>query len=88
MARAECDYTAPAFVHDELEVRLAVGDLGRSSFAFLYEIANVATGRIIATGKSITVAFDYARGASVPIPDAFRARLEEMRTNPTNFDKG
>ena len=32
IARAECDYRAPAYFGDELEVRLKVGDIGRSSF--------------------------------------------------------
>jgi acyl-CoA thioesterase FadM len=32
VARAECDYRAPAFFGEELEVRLWVGELGRSSF--------------------------------------------------------
>ena len=30
VARAECDYRAPAFFGEELEVRLWVGELGRS----------------------------------------------------------
>ena len=38
IARAECDYRAPAHFGDELEVRLQVGHLGRSSFELIYDI--------------------------------------------------
>ena len=41
IARAECDYRAPAHFGDELEVRLKVGEIGRSSFALEYEIVHV-----------------------------------------------
>jgi YbgC/YbaW family acyl-CoA thioester hydrolase len=42
IARAECDYRAPAPFGDELEVRLNVGDVGRTSFWLTYEIVNIA----------------------------------------------
>ena len=34
LARAECDYRAPAHFGDELEVRLSVGEIGRSSLCW------------------------------------------------------
>ena len=43
VARAECDYRAPAHFGDELEIRLSIGDLGRTSFGLIYEIVNAAT---------------------------------------------
>src|SRR4029077_14766917 len=38
IARAECDYRAPAHFGDELEVRLRVGTIGRASFVVGDEI--------------------------------------------------
>ena len=78
IAHAECDYRAPAHFGDELEVRVAVGEIGRSSFTLAYEIVEVS-GRRIATGKTVMVAYDYAQGASVPLPDATRALLQQTR---------
>src|SRR5262252_1972447 len=43
IARAECDYRSQAVFGDELEVRMTVGRIGRSSFELAYEIAQAAT---------------------------------------------
>src|SRR5436190_16861988 len=48
VARAECDYRAPAHFGDELEVRLNVGDVGRTSFGLTYEIVNATTSQKLA----------------------------------------
>ena len=79
LAHAECDYRAPAFVHDELEVRLTIGELGRTSFTFHYEIVNIEGGRRIANGKTVNVTYDYQAGAAIPIPDTTRQVLEDAR---------
>jgi acyl-CoA thioester hydrolase len=79
VVHAECDYRAPAVVHDELEIRLTVGAIGRSSFTFHYEVVNAANGRAIAGGKTVNVTYDYSIGARIPIPPATRALLEHAR---------
>src|SRR5436190_22143324 len=48
LARAECDYRAPAHFGEELEVRLKVGEVGTSSFTLLYEIVDGASERLMA----------------------------------------
>src|SRR5262245_1269731 len=79
IVHAACDYRAPTFIHDELEVRLTVGDIGRSSFTFLYEIVNVASGLPVADGKTVNVTFDYTANRTMPIPEETRALLERVR---------
>jgi acyl-CoA thioester hydrolase len=79
LARAECDYRAPAHFGDELEVRMNVGDIGRSSFALVYEIVHVAAGTLVATGKTVMVSYDYEAGKAVPLSDAARALLEDLK---------
>ena len=76
VARAECDYRAPAFFGDEIEVRLRVGDIGRSSFTFVYEILNARTEQRLAEVKTVMVVFDYEAGKPAPIPPAMRTLLE------------
>src|SRR6185369_11452432 len=80
IARAECDYRAPAHFGDELEVRVGIGEIGRSSFTLVYEIADAATGRLVATGKTVMVSYDYDKGASIPLPAATRALLVKLRS--------
>jgi acyl-CoA thioester hydrolase len=79
LARAECDYRAPAHFGDELEVRLNVDEIGRSSFVLVYEIADVKDDRLIAAGKTVMVSYDYDAGKAVPLPAETRALLEGVR---------
>ena len=77
IARAECDYRAPAHFGDELEVRLRVGAVGRTSFTLEYEIINPASAVRIATGRTVMVSYDYAAAKPVPLSDATRALLSD-----------
>jgi acyl-CoA thioester hydrolase len=79
IAHAECDYRAPAFVHDDLEVRLKLADCGRSSFTLAYAIVNAATEKRLADARTVSVIFDYTTGRPAPIPDETRALLETGR---------
>jgi len=79
IARAECDYRAPAHFGDELEVRVGIGAIGRSSFTLIYEIAHAVSGQLIATGKTVMVSYDYDNGASIPLPDATRELLQKTK---------
>jgi len=80
VARAECDYRAPAFFGDSLEVRLYVGEVGRSSFQLAYEVVNLAAQRTLAEARTVMVTYDYAAGRSIPIPAETRQVLEQART--------
>jgi acyl-CoA thioester hydrolase len=75
IAHAECDYRAPAFVHDELDIRLQLGECGRTSFALIYAIEN-QSGIRVADARTVSVTFDYATGRKIPIPDATRTLLQ------------
>ena len=79
IARAECDYRAPAHFGDELEIALRVGSIGSSSFTLTYEITHVATGKLVATGSTVMVSYDYQAGKSVPLPAATHELLERLR---------
>src|ERR1051325_7842306 len=73
MAHAECDYRAPAFMNDALDVRVKVSEVGHSSFTLIYEIANAATGQFLANAKTVLVTFDYAKKQAMPIPAEARS---------------
>jgi acyl-CoA thioester hydrolase len=42
-----------------------------------YEIRD-QDGRLVANARSVQVTYDYAAGASVPVPDSVRARIAEF----------
>jgi acyl-CoA thioester hydrolase len=79
IARAECDYRSPAHFGDELEIRVKVGEIGRSSFALLYEIAQAGSDRLVASGKTVMVSYDYEKGSPVQLPDATRDLLQRVK---------
>ena len=74
LARVECDYKRPATYGETLDVRLTVGEIGRSSFRYEYEIVD-GEGRTVMTAKTVQVMYDYAAGKPVPIPDDIRLLL-------------
>jgi acyl-CoA thioester hydrolase len=92
IARAECDYRAPAHFGDELEIRLGVSDIGRSSFTLKYQIVQAASEALVAVGITVMVSYDYAAGKSVPLSDAARELLERLQgsdpAEPAPHEKG
>ena len=76
IARAECDYRTPAHFGDELEVRLSVGDIGTSSFTLEYEIVGVPGDRLVASGRTVMVSYDYAAAKAVALPPETRVLLQ------------
>jgi len=79
IARAECDYRSPANFGDEVEVRLRVCELGRSSFVLEYEIVRPEDERVLASAKTVMVSYNYAAGRSVSLPQETRILLEGLR---------
>jgi acyl-CoA thioester hydrolase len=76
IVHAECDYRAPALAHDQLEVRLNLGAIGRSSVTLIYEIVNATTGVRLAEGRTVNVTLDPATRQLIPVPEQTRALLE------------
>lgn len=75
IVHASCNYRAPSHVSDELEVRLALAALGTSSVTLDYEIVNVTSEQLVADGRTVNVAYDYAAGHTIPLPQDTRVRL-------------
>jgi acyl-CoA thioester hydrolase len=74
LARVEADYKRPTRYGDVLDVRITVGEIGRSSFRYDYEVVD-AQDRVVLTAKTVQVMYDYAAGTPVPIPDSIRRLL-------------
>lgn len=74
LARAEVDYRGQAREGDELDVRLTIAKLGRTSFHYAYEIVD-QRGTLILQAKTVQVMYDYAAGRPVEIPEEIRRML-------------
>ena len=75
LAHTTIDFRSPALVHEELEVGIRVSRVGRSSFECAYRVEETAARRLVCDGRSVQVIYDYARGASYPVPEELRARI-------------
>ncbi len=76
LAEVSCQYKAPVPFGMPIAVRMRVTEMRNSSFMVEYEIVDQDSGRIMATGRSVNVAYDYAAGKSMPIPPEWRSRIE------------
>lgn len=75
LARAEVDYRAQVRYGDELEVRLSLERIGRTSFTYTYDLHDVTTNLLVAHASTVLVLFDYCQQKPVPIDEALRAKL-------------
>lgn len=71
-----CDYTAVVSAYDEVEIAMRVDHVGRTSYRFGFTMTRCADG-VIAARATLTLVFVGEDGKPVPIPDAYRALLEE-----------
>lgn len=76
LAEATCTYRAPATLGDTLHIYVIAGELRERSFVFEYRIDDATTGKLIATGRTVQVCYDYTAKTSLPISAALRAQLQ------------
>lgn len=83
-----CRYLAPVHLDDAPVVHLRVVELRARSFRFEYLITAGPSGRPVAHGSSVQVAYDYAQGRSAPIPDELRRRIEAFEGHTPSSGHG
>jgi acyl-CoA thioester hydrolase len=77
VAEASAAYKAPIAYTDQVIIDAGVTRLGTKSLQLEYLI-HAPDGRAFATGRTILVTYDYRRGVSIPIPDAWRKRIAQF----------
>ena len=80
LAHTSCDYKAQLVFGDQVDVRVGVDTIGRSSFAYRMEARRVRDGAVMALSRSVQVVFDYPAQRTAPIPDTLREKLEALVT--------
>ena len=76
IVNASCTFIEPLVYPGEVEVRMYVGDLGRTSIGSFYDI--VRDGRRVAEGAAKIVWVDVKTGRSTPLPDRIAAPLRAL----------
>ena len=82
LAEQTCTYRSPARHNEILDVWLKPVAMRRSSFVYRYRITERQSGRLIATGRSVQVSYDYEAEKSIPLQPAYRAALEKAAGHP------
>lgn len=78
LGEISCRYHSPARFGETLRIGLGVSRWGRKSFDFVYRIEG-GDGRVVATGRSVMVMYDYEMGQSFPIPSSFKEQVESFQ---------
>lgn len=79
---ADCTFLLPVMYPATVEVKVYVGEPGRSSVMTWYEMRLVGDERIHAQGSAKVVWMDNATGKSAPLPEGLRHRIVTMQLPP------
>ncbi len=79
LRRLEMDFLSPMFLEDVAEVEIKVGNIGTTSWEFLYSVRNKKNGREVIKARSIQVWVDLENNEKKPIPDEVRRVLESEK---------
>ena len=77
IVNASCTFLLPLVYPGDIEVRMYLGEPGRTSIGSYYELA--MNERKHADGAAKIVWIDLASGRSVPLPEVARSRLAMTR---------
>ena len=80
LAQTRCDYRSPLFVGEEVDVGARVDRIGRKSFDMSFEVR--AAGRLVAEGTCVNVAYDYAAGSPIAVPEEFKRLASAYEGKP------
>ncbi len=75
LVEASCIYKAPIAFGQRVQVGVHTAKIGTKSFEMLYSIQDADGAREMAVGRTVLVAFDYARRTSIPVPETWRKTI-------------
>lgn len=74
-----CRFISPVFLGEHIRIATAVTSIGTKSFIMEYEIQELKSQRLVATGKTTMVMFDIKTQSSYPVPQDFIERVEKIQ---------
>ncbi|MBN2012168.1 acyl-CoA thioesterase [candidate division KSB1 bacterium] len=81
MTESHVNYKAEAFLGDVLDVGVRISEIKGSRFLMEYQLLRVSDQRIVGTGYTQLVAFNYAKRKIVPLPSSFSSRITGYERN-------
>ncbi|HEY0674447.1 MAG TPA: thioesterase family protein [Longimicrobiales bacterium] len=77
LAETQCRFRRPISYPDTVQVGARVTSVAHDRFTMEYRIVR-GDGNLAADGSGLIVAFDYAAGSKIPIPDEVRAAIRRL----------
>lgn len=78
VAEASVKYVSEAMIGQPLEISLTTVEVRTKAWVWAYVISDATDGRVVAEGRTVQVMYDYDKHATMPIPEALRARLASL----------
>jgi acyl-CoA thioester hydrolase len=82
VVHAECNYLQPAQYAEWLDVYVGVTGIRNSSFVMEYEARARRPRRVVATGSTIQVIYDYSSDQTKRMPPSMRRKIERFEKRP------
>lgn len=77
LAEAAIRFRKRIFYPETLRVGVRVSRLGKKHFEMEYEVRS-GDGELVSSGTTTQIMYDYAQGASKPVPDDVRRAVEAL----------
>ena len=78
LADAHITYLAPIYYGQNIKVGVHVAKLGNKSMTWMQNIIDIDTGKELAKGAVIMVAYDYRAEQTMSIPQAWREKISQF----------
>ena len=78
LVEATCSYHSPALLSEKLTLGIALSRFGNTSFDLLYRFSG-EDGRLVASGKTVQVMYDYSLGRAFPVPKSIKNKVNEFQ---------
>jgi acyl-CoA thioester hydrolase len=78
VVRTECDFRHQLAM-EPIEIRVRIGDMRTTSFDTLYEIRTAGDLRVAATGRVVSVLFDWKKNQKTTITDELRDKVRMLQ---------
>ena len=78
LAEARITFLSPILYTQQVQVGVRVSRLGNKSLDMAYRLDDVQSGKELATGASVQVAYDYQLGKTIALPDRWRQAIMEF----------
>ncbi len=76
-------YLAPILLGQEIRIGVRVARIGGKSLTFEYLVEEEGSGAVLAKAETVMVAYDYHAHASMPVSDAWRAKISQFENRET-----